>query len=320
MSVLVVIVNYRTAGLVLDCLRSLAAEVAANPGTRVVVTDNASGDDSLDRLRPEIDRLDWCELMPLPRNGGFAYGNNEAIRAGQRGQFGPVPEFVWLLNPDTLAHAGAIRELVNFLKMNPEVGIAGGRTLDGDGEVYPSAFRFPSVRGEVESVLRFGPATRLLWRRRVTLPISDEPTPVGWVAGASMMVRRAVFDDVGLMDEKFFMYFEETDFCLRAKKGGWPTWYVPGSVITHLIGQSSGATGKRLAADAKPRPRFWFDSRRRYMRKHFGPARARLADALFLVTTPASRILQRARRGPRMDPPRLWRDFAKHTFFTRSAP
>jgi GT2 family glycosyltransferase len=310
MKTLVVIVNYRTPKLVRDCLDSLAGEVAAND-VHVIVTDNASGDGSAEELAEVTEPLDWCTFMPLPKNGGFAYGNNEAIRAGLDGKFGDVPEYVWLLNPDTLVRSGAIAELVKFMDAHPDVGIAGGRTLDREGEVYPSAFRLPTVAGEVESVLRFGPATKLLWGRRTTLPIPDEPTPVGWVAGASMMVRREVFEDAGLMDEGYFMYFEETDFCLRAKEAGWPTWHVPASVITHLIGQSSGTTG----ADAvkKRRPRFWFDSRRRYMRRNLGFARSAAANGLFLVTTPTSRFLQKVRGGPRLDPPHLWRDFVRYT-------
>src|SRR5277367_5597369 len=87
-----------------------------------------------------------------------------------------------------------------------------------------------------------------------------------WVNGASMMVRREVFDSIGLMDEKFFLYYEETDFCLRALEAGWPTWTVPSSRVVHLEGQSTGATG--AIAKRKRVPKYWFDSRRRYFRKH----------------------------------------------------
>src|SRR5688572_15821310 len=133
MRLLIVIVNYRTASLTIDCLRSLAPEMADLPAARVVVTDNASGDDSVARLESAIrDNLWnwWCELMPLPRNGGFAYGNNEGIRPALESKH--PPQYVLLLNPDTVIRPGAIRALIEFMDARPNVGIAGSRLEDPD--------------------------------------------------------------------------------------------------------------------------------------------------------------------------------------------
>src|SRR5687767_11896345 len=134
MKLLIVIVNYRTPGLLIDCLRSLAPEVAAVPGTQVVITDNNSGDDSLPRLRAEIDANNWntwVTLKPLPNNAGFAYGNNGAIRPALKS--GDKPDYVYLLNPDTIVRPGAIARLVQFMDEHPDVGISGSRCEYADG-------------------------------------------------------------------------------------------------------------------------------------------------------------------------------------------
>src|SRR3954452_18673323 len=168
MRVLVVIVNYRSASLAIDCLRSLAPEVASlgGPGAaRVVVTDNASGDDSVARLtRALADNGwgEWASVQPLARNGGFAYGNNEAIRAALAAA--DKPDYVLLLNPDTLVRPGAIRALLEFMDAHPDAGIAGSRLEDPDGTPQRSAFRFHTVRSELEAGLRLRVAAELLRR------------------------------------------------------------------------------------------------------------------------------------------------------------
>jgi GT2 family glycosyltransferase len=124
------------------------------------------------------------------------------------------------------------------------------------------------------------------------------------------MVRREVFETVGLMDEGYFLYFEETDFCRRARRAGWPVWHVPASRVVHLEGQSTGVTGANLAK--KPRPAYWFDSRARYFRKHLGPGYALLADVIFAVGFGLWRIQRRVRGKSDPDPPGLLRDFVRH--------
>src|SRR5262249_24939007 len=152
------------------------------------------------------------------------------------------PDYVLLLNPDTVVRPGAIRPLIDFMERHPEVGITGCRLEYPDGEPQRSAFRFPTIWSEFEGGIRVGVLSKLLNREVVAPRVSDEPHPTDWMAGASMLVRRAVFDDIGLMDEGYFLYFEETDFCLRARRAGWPGWYVPASHVVHLVGQASGVT------------------------------------------------------------------------------
>src|SRR5688572_7852256 len=155
MHLLVVIVNYRTPELTIDCLRSLAADGMPRDERKVVVVDNASPDDSVDRIRRAIDADDWsswASVTAAPRNGGFAYGNNVAVREALASD--RPPKYVLLLNSDTLVRPGAIDALERFLDARPEVGIVGSRLEDPDGTPQCSAYRFPSLRSEFAEAVR----------------------------------------------------------------------------------------------------------------------------------------------------------------------
>lgn len=267
-SAAIIIVNYRTAGLVVDCLHSLNAEVRRLPGCRAIVVDNASGDGSVERIGAAIKAAgwSWADMLPLRENGGFSFGNNAAIRKLLNSKHPPT--YFHLLNPDTYIRPGAVGKLIEFLEAHPSVGIAGSRLENPDGSPQVSAFRFHGILSELERGIRFGPVTRILQRWMVAPPPRDQPHKADWLNGASMMIRREVFDDIGLMDEGYFLYYEETDFCMRAKNAGWTSWTVPTSRVVHLEGQSTGATG--IGAKRRRLPKYWFDSRRRYFRKHHG--------------------------------------------------
>ena len=312
MRLLIVIVNYRTALLAIDCLRSIAEQVAALGDCRVVVTDNLSGDDSIPRLMSAIQQngWSWAQVMPLENNGGFAFGNNAAIGAALSGD--DPPQYVLLLNPDTLARQGALAALLDFMDQHPNVGIAGSRLEHLDGGAQISAFRFHSVLSELESGLRIGLISRMLAQRVVAPPVPLEPCQTDWVAGAAMIIRKEVFDAIGLMDERYFMYFEEVDFCLRARRAGWPCWYVPASRIVHLVGQSSGVTDVKQAH--KRRPAYWFESRRLYFRKNLGRARALLADMAWAGGFAAYRLRAAIMRKRDAYPPHLLWDFVRYNF------
>jgi hypothetical protein len=130
-----------------------------------------------------------------------------------------------------------------------------------------------------------------------------------------MMVRRQVFVDVGLMDERYFLYFEEVDFCLQASRRGWPCWYVPQSRIMHIAGQSTGLTRRD---QVPPRtPSYWFESRRHYFRKNYGWWGTVAADFLYGVCFAAWRVRRALLRKPDIDPPHHLFDFWKHSIFFR---
>ncbi len=310
MNLAIIIVNYKTAPLVIDCLRSLQDQLQL--GWHVYLTDNASPDDSVAILRGAIAENhweSWCTLMPLQKNGGFAYGNNAALQTALALE--QSPPFYLLLNPDTVVRPGAIAALLDYAAAYPQAGIFGSRLEDSDGTPQRSAFRFPGVLSELEGSVRLGAVSRLLHRYVVAPPVSALAGACDWVAGASFLVRSGVFAAIGLMDEDYFMYYEEVDFCLRARQAGWACHYVPASRVVHLVGQSSGVTDKRQAN--RRRPAYWFESRRRYLLKHLGRGKTLLADSLAMIGFTLWRLRRWLQRKPDTDPQYFLRDFWRHS-------
>ena len=314
----IVVVNYRTAALTIDCLASLAGEAAAMPELRVTIVDNDSGDGSADAIAGAIVARGWCgwaALVRAPRNGGFAYGNNIALRAALARP--SPPELFWLLNPDTRVMPGAARALAGFCARRPRAGIVGSALMEEDGVPWPFAFRFHTAASEFERGAALGPVSRLLAERAVLRVMGDEPAEVDWVSGASMVVRREVVETIGGLDESYFLYYEETDFCLRARRAGWACWYMPEAVVLHLAGQSTGLTGAR--AQIRRVPGYWFASRRRYFEKNHGRAYAATADLVWL----AGHMLGEIRRiwsGGERGPPKLVADFVRHSALLPGRP
>lgn len=279
---LIVIVNYRSADLTIQCLESLQPEVEPLKGCQIVVVENASGEAAILKAAIASRRWDsWCSLVESPENRGFAAGNNVAIAPALAQDC--LPEYILLLNPDTIVRPGALLALLQFMETHPACGIAGSRLEERDGTVQCSAFRFPSVLGEFENGAQTGPISRLLRNSVVAQPPPAQNAVVDWVAGASMIVRREVFQQVGLLDSGFFMYFEEVDFCKRVAVAGWQCWYVPESRVVHLVGQSSGVTDPNQRH--KRRPAYWFQSRQRYFARHGGCLRSLAADFACLIGT-----------------------------------
>lgn len=316
---LVVIVNFCTPSLAIDCLRSLADELADREDVAVVVVDNASPDGSVQSIAHAIqsERWDaWARVVALPVNRGYAAGNNAAIRDALTL---PCPPFAfWLLNPDTRVRPGSLRALEAALVGRPQVGIVGSRLEDPDGTPQPSAFHFPSILDELERGLRLGVASRLLkaWRRGPAAALAGGR--VDWVAGASMLVRREVFQSCGLLDENYFLYFEEVDLCRRARRAGFECWYTPDARVVHLVGRSTGL----VVGAARPRrlPGYWFDSRRRYFVKQHGRAYALLADACWGLGFVTWRARRRLQHKVDSDPPHVLWDFWRHSAFVRGEP
>jgi len=311
LSVRIVVVNYRTPELSIECLRSLKAEVLAHPNASVTVVDNDSRDNSAHLISAAIEMegwSSWVTLIESPLNGGFSHGNNVAIRDALAG--GNAPDCFWLLNPDTLVRPGAVSALTSFMGSHPHVGICGGAIDEQGDKPWPFAFRFPSILSELEQALAFGPATTLLSKWAILKPTSDVPEKVDWVCGASMMVRRELFEKIGLMDDGYFLYFEETDYCLAANRAGWECWYVPQSRIMHIAGQSTGI----VESDQPKRlPSYWFDSRRRYFIKNHGRLYAAVADIVWMTAFSLGRIRHWLQRKPDRDPPRFLADFFYHS-------
>lgn len=300
---LTVILNWRTPEMTLRSAEAAAREMAGLNG-RIVIVDNDSGDGSYEAMTAGVAAADWAEgrveVIQSGRNGGFGAGNNFGIRHGATEGF----DYVYILNSDAFPDPGSVQLLLAHLTLNPDVGIAGSFIHGEDGTPHVTAFRFPTVWSELEGAARLGVISRLLKNYVVPLPIPEETARVDWLAGASMMIRREVLEEIGLFDETFFLYFEETDLCLRASKAGWPTDYVRASEVTHIGSVSTGMkTWQRM-------PQYWFDSRLHYFRKNRGSA---LAPTLAHVAGSMIWKLRRlVGRKPQRDPNGFLRDLISH--------
>jgi N-acetylglucosaminyl-diphospho-decaprenol L-rhamnosyltransferase len=307
--VAVVIVTYRTADLTIACLRSLQRERQASEEitVRAVVVDNASGDAAV--IRSALDAegwQSWVTLIEAPVNGGFAYGNN---LGAQHAYAEKSPDYVYVLNPDTEVRPGAIGSLVRFLEASPQVGIAGGSFEHLDGRIWPIAFRFPTIFSELSHGLQIGIVSRLLQRWTVASPMIQLTQPTDWICGAAMMIRPAVFDRIGGFDENYFLYFEETDFCNRARQAGYATWYVPESRVMHIMGQSTKVTDEKAVLQRFPA--YWFQSRRRYFAVSFGVVHAMVIDLVAVLANCLGLMKRLALRRPSV--PYYIRDLIRHS-------
>lgn len=315
----VIIVSYRTAEYVKRSLGALCSERVRFAVTGIdidcFVIDN-SGED-VDAIRAEVvarDWTDWVEVVAADRNGGFAYGNNRGFAYGLARD--EPPDFFYLLNPDAEIRPGAIVELVDFMQAHPTAGAAASGIEDEAGELWAYAFRFPSIVDEFARGVRLGIVARVLSPFVVSQRMGNEPAEVDWFPGAAMMCRADVVRQLGGMDEAFFLYFEETDFCRKLARNGWSSWYVPKSRVVHATGQSTGVTA--AGNETKRLPEYWFESRRRYFVKNHGPLYAMIVDATAVQANVLGWVVQRLRGRGARSRDRFLRDLISNaTFLSR---
>ena len=303
-----IIVTYKSALLTVEALRSLHLERAQSGlNIRAIVVDNASGDlPVVSQAVADNGWASWVTTVLAPKNGGFAYGNNVGIA---RAYIDRRPDYVYLLNPDAQVRPGAVRALLEFMEANSGVGIAGSSFENLDGSDWPIAFRFPSLLSELGQGLELGLVTRLLRQWVVARPMAHVNQPVDWICGASMFIRPQVLDAIGGLDENYFLYFEETDFCYRARQAGFPTWYVPASRVMHIAGQSTGVT--ELTDIPRRLPAYWFASRRRYFAVTFGATHAALIDVVAVMAHTLGWVKRLVARRPPV--PYFLRDLLRHS-------
>ncbi|MCL4458613.1 MAG: glycosyltransferase family 2 protein [Chloroflexi bacterium] len=227
----IVIVSYNTCGLLRYCLHSVFASIAVKPfAAEVWVVDNASVDGSPQMVCAEFPSV---HLIINKYNRGFATACNQAIEQ-------TTGRYVLLLNPDTVVLGETLGRMVEMMDSYPEAGAAGCRLLNPNGTIQHSCFRFP---GLWMSFLDFFPINyRLLNSRlngRYPWRCYEQLFPIDHPLGACLVVRRETIQQVGLLDEQFFMYCEEIDWCMRIKRGGWQIYYLPGTDIIHYGAQST---------------------------------------------------------------------------------
>lgn len=246
------IVSWNTREVLDQCLKSIY-ENTSGIDFEVIVVDNASSDGSAGMVR---DKYPQARLIENADNVGFAVANNQAFEAADS-------EFFLLLNPDTVVRRDALQDLAAFLDRHDRAGAVGPLVLNADGSLQYSWAKFPTVWSELRGSLvrRIEPGGCM--PDTADAVRSLRPFQVDWVGGCCLMVRRSAVKQIGLMDESFFMYSEETDWCYRLHRTGWEVWLNPAAEIVHLGGQSSDKAHDRSR-------RILHESKVRYARKHWG--------------------------------------------------
>lgn len=294
-SLAVVILNYNRADLLADCLESIYA-APTRCDLAVWVVDNASSDGSAAMVRA---RFPQCHLIESPINGGFAHGNNLALRqivghapTGAQGsphdQVAPPPTYTLLLNNDTIVPPGALDGLVGYLEAHPDVGVVGPRLLLPDGSLDLACRRsFPTPEVSfyrMTGLSRLFPRSPRFARYNMTYLDPSVETEVDSVVGACMLLRTDVIREVGLLDEQFFMYGEDLDWAYRIKQYGWRIVYYPAVIIHHY---------KRAASTRRAIPsiRAFYDAMRIFHRKHYARTTPAPLNAMIEVGITAKELL-----------------------------
>lgn len=268
----IIIVSWNVRDLLRRCVQSINSQTADGrpPTAETIVVDNASCDGTVEMLRAEFPNV---RVIANSENAGFTRANNQALAIAQG-------RYLFLLNPDTELRAGTLQTLYDYAETNPRVGIIGPQLFYGDGSMQSSRRRFPTLATaflEATLLQQWFPRHRVLTRFYMLDTRDDATQPVDWINGAAMFVRRAVYEQIGGLDEQFFMYSEELDWCYRAKQAGWEIYYLPTAQVTHYEGKSSE---QAVAA----RDIHFNTSKIRFFRKYRGAFIAEILRAFLRLT------------------------------------
>lgn len=306
-SVLIVIVCYRAVELTIDCLRSLSSQVPCIPGARVAVCENGTGGGAAEELARVIRDegwQGWAWLKAIEPNCGFSGGNNAVLREAMR--WPGRPRCFLLLNADTIVRPGALQMMLDAMQARPDIGIVGPRIEHLNGEPQISCFRALSPISEFLEAARTGPLTRLLRGYEVAIPPAGTAVEPDWLSFACALIRREVVEQIGLLDDGYYLYYDDPDYCRRAREAGWGILYCPQARVVHLVGQSNPVT--KLTQALRRRPRYYYASRARYFAKSYGLAGLWLANCMWM----AGRSISWLREAVGSKPPHTcmsqWRD------------
>lgn len=309
-----IVVNYRTADLTIECLRSCIDAHRGIPDAQVIVVDNCSGDGSDDVIEAAIEENSWDDRVRLTRspvNGGFSAGNNVALKEVDA-------DLYLLLNSDTLVYDGAIETLIRVLEQRPDVGLIGPRIEWPDGAPQNTCYRFRTPITEFLVGAKTDVFTRMFPRHVAAMPVPEQECEPDWTSFACCLIRREVIDQVGLLDEGYFMYFDDIDYCRRARDIGWKVLHYPSARIIHLRGQSGPV--KKLAAERKRRPAYFYHSRNRYFAKFHGRFGMWLANIGWHAGRAVSLIREALRTKQPHTCEREWLDIWKNGWSPMSPP
>jgi N-acetylglucosaminyl-diphospho-decaprenol L-rhamnosyltransferase len=298
--VLVAMTCYGSADLAVDCLRSLALERREAPGLQVGVCENGTGEHSTRRLLDAIQRegwSDWVYMHEIVPNRGFAGGTNVVLRDGLA--WPDPPDYFWLLNTDTLIQPGATKRLLAALEADASLGILTPQLIDADATPQTSVFRHHSPLTEFLRAAGTGMLNRLFQRAPFPLELASQGAAAQWASFAAAMLRRETLVQVGLLDEGYYLYFDDCDYGWRTRRAGWRIGICPEACVVHLEGGSNDAPEASRAG--RRRAPYYYASRARYFAKLYGKSGLWLANVAFM----AGRAVAVARRWlPGKPPPR----------------
>lgn len=274
-TICVIILNYGTADLAIASAASALADIDGLNG-EVVVVDNASPDNSYHKL------LAWRSTLPhetplhvilSSTNSGYSSGNNLGLKSRDA-------EYYVLLNSDTLVKPGAFSKMLESMRRDTRIGLLGPKLIDGKNDPIISRFRFPSPLSEFIDAT--GTDVFYRWLRRFVVPIrDDEGVQLEWIGFPCVMLRKAMVSEIGILDERYFMYFEDIDYCRRASRNGWKIEQCKAAVVQHFCGQSSKVEEK---LDSKARlPKYYYASRTRYFTAWYGKSGYICANLLWYI-------------------------------------
>ncbi len=267
----------------MDCVRSVLADMGDIQG-QVVVIDNASADDSVQMLREALQTEALAgrfHLLCSARNSGFAGGHNQVIAAFPA-------EYYLILNSDTLVHSGALSALLSAAYRHPDCGFIAPEIDDGAGRIRNSVFRYPNPWSELSRAAQTGLISRRLARKQVAIDGNRDVAAIEWVSFSAVLVSHRLVADVGPMDEGYFLYFEDVDYCWRAEQKGWRSHYAPTAKVTHFSGKS-GPVKKLLSSRARL-PRYYYASRTRFLNRAHGRWGLLAANVLWLLGRGLARL------------------------------
>jgi len=263
MKITIIIVSFNTWQLLQKCLEILFQNPGKHP-LEVFVVDNASADGSVEMIRENFKEV---ALIENRINMGFAAANNQAYERS-------TGDYVILLNPDAYVKPATIDKSVTFMRTHPECGLAGARLVNPEGRLDPSARRFPNSLFKLFTLSGLSdryPNSRILGRGDFKYFDHNSIMEVDWVPGTFSIYRREMLKQTGLFDERFFVYYEETDLCLKSKKLGWKVYFIPDAEVVH-VGGASAKTRKDLKFDKGGSQVLKYRMRSEYLyfRKNFG--------------------------------------------------
>ncbi|SRR6266496_936802 len=260
----IIIVSWNTASLLENCLASILANPPTSP-FEIWVVDNASTDDSPRMVRESFPQV---HLIENRENVGFARANNQAIQRC-------MGKHLLLLNPDTLVASGALHALVNFLDQHPEAGAVGARILNPDGSLQITSHPRPTLSRELwrlfhmDALFPYAEYAPTKWRTK-------QPQEVDVLIGACLLLRKEVLDQVGFLDEDYFMYSEEVDLCYRIQRAGWCLFWVPQAEVVHFGGQSTKQVPTEMFLNL-------YHGKIKYFRKHNGWSAAQIYKLILMI-------------------------------------